>query len=767
VSWSPRRSDAHAAESARLRRGSSLRTRLIGAFAAVSSLTLGASLVAFVSYNRIQSGFERIERVGIPAMSRALTLARQASDFSGTTAAFPNANNQSELQAGVARSRKALEAMSGSLAEIAASTGGGGVAERLKADFRGLGVDADDLAKSVETRIGLAKRRLQMVAEAEAAHRELAATIVPLVDSSEFDLQLGLQSAMDDKAAQQLQEGASSVQALHQLMAESNLIVGLLVEASLADQVELLTPFRDRLTASEGKAEKAAAALSKNSDAGGARAALQALIAFGQEDKDIFHLRRRELEELAAERKIIADTRDKSIALAAHVEELVAGARDVSQAAIATSQQSIELSRYWLVGLTLCGLVLASVIGWLQVGRGVLSALGALHKAFAQLADGNLDANIPPKIVAQRDEFGDMARALQVFKDNAVERVGVEREARAAREAAESERGRSAAERASSVAEQGDVVRRLGDALRRLAAGDLTERLSEGFTRDYAQIRNDFNDALDILSETLRGVIAGVDAIQSGGDRILAGAHELSLRTTQQASRLEETVNALDLITSTVKKSAAGALHARDIVRTADTDAQSSARVMSDTVAAMGSISSSSQQVAQIIGVIDEIAFQTNLLALNAGVEAARAGDTGRGFAVVAAEVRALAQRSAVAAKEIKQLISDSGAQIERGVALVAKTGESLGRITGQMAEVTSVVGAIAQGAAEQAASMNEANAAIAEMDIATQQNAAMAEESTAAINALAEESRTLARLVEQFRVGARKNQRRDITEAA
>ena len=354
------RGDARATDDVRGRRGLSLRTRLIGAFAAVSSLTLGASVVAFVSYNRIQSGFERIERVGIPAMSRALTLARQASDFSGTIATLPNANDQSELQAGVVRSRQALSSMDRSLAEIAASTGDG-VTEHLTADFRGLGADADVLAKSVETRMGLAKRRVQMVAEAEAAHRQLAKVIAPLVDSAEFDLQVGLQSALDDKAAQQLQDRVSSVQALEQLMAESNLIVGMLVEASLADQVELLTPFRDRLTASEDKAERAAAALSKDADAGEARTALHALIAFGQEDQDIFQLRRRELEEFAAERKIMADSRDKSVALAAHVEELVAGARDVSKAAIATSQRSIELSRYWLVGLTICGLALALI----------------------------------------------------------------------------------------------------------------------------------------------------------------------------------------------------------------------------------------------------------------------------------------------------------------------------------------------------------------------------------------------------------------------
>jgi methyl-accepting chemotaxis protein len=183
-------------------------------------------------------------------------------------------------------------------------------------------------------------------------------------------------------------------------------------------------------------------------------------------------------------------------------------------------------------------------------------------------------------------------------------------------------------------------------------------------------------------------------------------------------------------------------------------DAEKSGEVVRKAVEAMGGIEKSSQQISQIIGVIDEIAFQTNLLALNAGVEAARAGDAGRGFAVVASEVRALAQRSAEAAKEIKALISTSTAQVGEGVQLVAETGQSLERIVAKVAEINTVVSDIAAGAQEQATGLQQVNTAVNEMDKVTQQNAAMAEEATAASRSLAQESEKLSSLVDQFRLG-------------
>jgi methyl-accepting chemotaxis protein len=249
-------------------------------------------------------------------------------------------------------------------------------------------------------------------------------------------------------------------------------------------------------------------------------------------------------------------------------------------------------------------------------------------------------------------------------------------------------------------------------------------------------------------------ISANTQGIGAGTVQISKGADDMSRRTEQQAASLEETAAALDEITATVKKTAEGAAHAREAVSAAKVDAQSGGEVVRKAIDAMGGIEKSSQQIAQIIGVIDEIAFQTNLLALNAGVEAARAGEAGRGFAVVASEVRALAQRSAEAAKEIKTLISASSTQVEQGVDLVAKTGQALERIVTQIAEMNTVIADIAVGAGEQATGLDQVNTAINQMDQGTQQNAAMAEEANAAIHALAEESDALVRLVSGFQLG-------------
>jgi methyl-accepting chemotaxis protein len=246
---------------------------------------------------------------------------------------------------------------------------------------------------------------------------------------------------------------------------------------------------------------------------------------------------------------------------------------------------------------------------------------------------------------------------------------------------------------------------------------------------------------------------APLQAIHSGTQEISTASNDLSRRTEQQASSLEETAAALDEITATVKKAAEGAIHARKVVADTKKDAEKSGEVVRKAVEAMGGIENSSQQIGQIIGVIDEIAFQTNLLALNAGVEAARAGDAGRGFAVVASEVRTLAQRSAEAAKEIKGLISTSTGQVQRGVDLVTETGTALAHIIVRVTEVNSAVAEIAAGAQEQATGLQHVNVALNQMDQVTQQNAAMAEEATAAGRGLAYESDQLSRLIAQFRV--------------
>jgi methyl-accepting chemotaxis protein len=306
---------------------------------------------------------------------------------------------------------------------------------------------------------------------------------------------------------------------------------------------------------------------------------------------------------------------------------------------------------------------------------------------------------------------------------------------------------------ATDVTARVQAVAEVGGALQRLANNNLERKIESAFPPELTAIRDDFNTAIDAIRETLHRMGDATQAIQAGTGELSSSTHDLSRRTEQQAASLEETAAALDEITATVRKSAEGATHAREVVASADADAKKSATVVHVAVTAMEAIAKSSNQISQIIGVIDEIAFQTNLLALNAGVEAARAGDAGRGFAVVASEVRALAQRSADAAKEIKGLISTSTAQVGEGVKLVGETGAALDRIVAQVAEINTVISDIAGGAKEQSVALAEVNIAVNQMDQTTQQNAAMVEEVTAATGALAEEATKLAELWSMWKI--------------
>ena len=417
----------------------------------------------------------------------------------------------------------------------------------------------------------------------------------------------------------------------------------------------------------------------------------------------------------------------------------------------ATRDAACGFARWSMIIGSIAMAFLAIFLGWI-LSLTIAKPVSAMVTIMNKLAAGDNTVVIPA--ADRKDEIGEMAGAVHTFKDAAIEKVRLEAEAVHARQKANDERAENEVIRAKATEEQAQAMRRLGDGLKSLAGGDLTMRLDEGFSASYAQIRSDFNEAVDKLKETMQAVVMSTSAIHSGTNQISTASDDLSHRTEQQAASLEETAAALDEITATVKKSAESAKHAREVVASADQDAKKSALVVRQAVDAMDAIAKSSAQIGQIIGVFDEIAFQTNLLALNAGVEAARAGDAGRGFAVVASEVRALAQRSVDAAKEIKGLISTSTAQVDFGVKLVAETGKSLERIIAQVIEINGVVAEIAAGAQEQATGLQQVNTAINQMDQTTQQNATMVEESTAASHSLSQETTQLSSLIEGFQLG-------------
>jgi len=380
---------------------------------------------------------------------------------------------------------------------------------------------------------------------------------------------------------------------------------------------------------------------------------------------------------------------------------------------------------------------LASAFGFMAIlffvlSRGVVAPLARMTQAMADMADGNLDREVPDTELD--NEVGDIGRALVAIKTSVAARARTEGE--------------------SQMAAQRQVVSALGNGLSNLKAGRLGEPITQSFPQDYEVLRNDFNDTSATMAEVMRKITQSVQTVRSGAGEIAAAASDLARRTASQAASLEESSAAVRELTESVTNSARTASDATGLARNAHAAATSSGELMVGAVTAMTEIDHSSRQMEEIVGLIEGIAFQTNLLALNAGVEAARAGEAGKGFAVVATEVRALAQRSSDAAKDITAIIKGSARNVTVGVEMINQNQASLGTIISITADMAKLISDLALASKEQALSIHQVEAVVDEIDRITQQNAALVEQSTAASRSLAMEADGLGALVERFDVG-------------
>jgi len=287
--------------------------------------------------------------------------------------------------------------------------------------------------------------------------------------------------------------------------------------------------------------------------------------------------------------------------------------------------------------------------------------------------------------------------------------------------------------------------------IKALSEGNLTEKMQGQYDGEFADLRDAINSTTETLADMVDQIVQGAETILTSADEIARGNADLSQRTEEQASSLEETASSMEEMTSTVRQNADNAREANQLASAARDQAEKGGEVVQRAVEAMSEINTSSKKIADIIGVIDEIAFQTNLLALNAAVEAARAGEQGKGFAVVAGEVRNLAQRSAGAAKEIKGLINDSVERVDDGSRLVGESGKTLEEIVNAVKKVSDIIAEIAAAGMEQSAGIEEVNKAVTQMDEMTQQNAALVEEATAASESMNEEAKSMNSLMEFF----------------
>jgi methyl-accepting chemotaxis protein len=443
-------------------------------------------------------------------------------------------------------------------------------------------------------------------------------------------------------------------------------------------------------------------------------------------------------------------------ALTADVQKFNEAELDKAKAATAAASDNAASTIVMSIAIGIVGLAISVGFGlWLSIGK-ISRPLTRLGERMSTLAQGKLDIEVEG--TDRKDEVGQMARTVLVFREAGVEKVRLEgaaaeqrKQTEAQRLEADTERRRNADAQAAAAEEQAGAIKALADGLTKMSEGDLTIRLNEGFTEAYRQIKDDFNTTVGRLGETIGAIVGSTREVTNASAEISTSTTDLSQRTEEQAASLEETSASMEEIAVTVKKNAENAQQANESANKARDVADRGGKVVARAVDAMAQIEGSSGKIADIITVIDEIARQTNLLALNAAVEAARAGDAGRGFAVVASEVRTLAQRSSQAAKDIKDLITNSNGQVKEGVALVNQAGSALAEILESIKEVAGVVSGIATASAEQAVGIEQVNKALAQMDEVTQQNSALVEENAATAKTLEQQSSSMEQRIAFF----------------
>jgi methyl-accepting chemotaxis protein len=425
-------------------------------------------------------------------------------------------------------------------------------------------------------------------------------------------------------------------------------------------------------------------------------------------------------------------------------------------AALAATKVAGEASIHSTILTSVTVAAIAIAIGILLawfIARGITRPILSLNAVMAALSRGRLDSEVGG--ADRKDEIGEMARAVVVFRDAGIEKLHLEQAADDQRKAVEAERARNEAAQQEAARQVAQVVEGLGQGLERLASGDLTYRVHDDWAQEYRKIQGDFNGAIGKLQETIRNIAMSSLEVSNAAAEISTSTTDLSQRTEEQAASLEQTSASMEEIAATVRKNADNANHANQLAQGTQDIASRGGAVVAEAVNAMSRIEGSSRKISEIISVIDEIARQTNLLALNAAVEAARAGEAGRGFAVVASEVRSLAQRSSQAAKDINGLIANSSDEVREGVELVNRAGQSLDEIVRSIRGVAEIVADIATASAEQAAGIDQVNRALTQMDEATQQNSALVEENASTAKTLEDQQTAMAERVGYFRFEA------------
>ncbi len=764
-------------------------TRIYATLGTLTALTIVSTGVAWLSYQRVEATVGDLVDQKMPAVQLALELSQAATQSTALAARFSEASTvqqraaltteldtvearQMDLLQRISRqstvdhsrTRRAIDVLSQQINEISDLTG-----DRLR-----------NAAGQVSALANLAKARdtFSGIADFETS-------------DAQFNLKIGISSA-SQVASDQVEAAVNKiidkdlalVSSLQALQLQTSELVGLLREISQVDSPERLDQLKTQLQANIARL----LALLNESDALRQNAertkAVQAIVNLSADRSGVVAIRERELATRAEMERGLKLTREAAERVRREVDAVVLASRNGATAASQSTGAMIEQSRLWLAGIGAGSLLIALALALLYVRPMIVGRLNRLWGATRAIADGALETNVDTK---GNDEISDISKSVLLFRDNAValraaEAAKVEDEERAQEQRRQMMRELGEAFGVVVVAAAaGDFTQRIAAqfadpelnalagsinelletmqtglsetcaVLAELSAGHLSARIEGLYQGAFAELKDGTNALADEFESTLARLSETVSAVRSATSEILDGVTDLAERTSEESNAVSMATNQLGAFAGTVKKTASEAAQATGMAQGAEERAQKGEQVVASALEAMQRIRQSSSKISEVIAMIDEIAFQTNLLALNAAVEAARAGDAGKGFAVVATEVRSLAKRSADASNDVKKLVAAAHGDVKVGVGLVEETSAMFGAIVTSVNELTGLMNGIAQTAKSQASDVSAINSEIDGIGTMAHQNAALVEQTNAALALTDDQTRALTEHIGRF----------------
>ncbi|MBX9874122.1 MAG: HAMP domain-containing protein [Beijerinckiaceae bacterium] len=764
--------------------------RIYAAVGLMTALTIVASAVAWLSFGRVDKTVQEMAGQKMPMVELALELSQAATLSTALAPRFMDVENVQQ-RAALTSELDRIEARQFDLIRRIGALSG--------LDMKATQQAVDELSRTINEINDLTGARMRNAAAMNGllenlgkAGRVFSGVVGSEADEARFNVTMGIESIKGlsgeqlDAAMKTLNDRDFPVfDFARKLEAQVNEMMGMLREtAQIPDKARLdIARERFKATAMRIRMElQAAEAASSNPFRG---QVVEAVIAMGEGRSGIVEMRERDLTTLGEIATTLKTVDSAAATLRGQVDKLVEGARGEAVAASASTASLIQQSEMWLGAIGIGSLLIALSLSLFYVRPAIIGRLNRLWAATRAIADGALETVVDTR---GNDEISDISKSVLLFRDNAValraaEAAKVEDDARAQeqRRAMMAELGDAFGEVVAAAA-AGDFSRRVQanftdaelnalagsvnelletvqgglsetcDVLAELSAGHLSTRIEGMYQGAFAELKNGTNALAEEFESTLAKLSETVAAVRSATTEILDGVTDLAERTSEESNAVSMATNQLGAFAGTVKKTASEAAQATGMAEGAESQAQQGEKVVASALEAMQRIRTSSDKISEVIAMIDEIAFQTNLLALNAAVEAARAGDSGRGFAVVATEVRSLAKRSADASNDVKKLVEAAHGDVKVGVGLVEETAQMFEAIVSSVNDLTGLMNGISQTAKNQASDVSAINTEIDGIGSMAHQNAALVEETNAALALTDEQTRALSDHIARFR---------------